>query len=139
MQWMSCYHMINVSYVGVSYCRRGYLSVAAAAIYMASQASSFNKSQRGKSGWCGCGCGCGCGTSLGLFLPGKGQGDLHCVVFWIGGTFYYQHLYVKKTLFLVDIPFLIPFSTLTSFSMLALQSFSTLTSFSTKMYNSSVW
>ena len=28
--------------------RRGYLSVAAAAIYMASQASDFNKSQKGK-------------------------------------------------------------------------------------------
>ncbi len=29
-------------------CRRGYLSVAAAAIYMASQASEYNKSQKGQ-------------------------------------------------------------------------------------------
>lgn len=30
------------------FCRRGYLSVVAAAIYMASQASEFKKSQKGK-------------------------------------------------------------------------------------------
>ena len=41
---------IMILYLSVILHRRGYLSVAAAAIYMASQASEFKKSQKGKGG-----------------------------------------------------------------------------------------